>query len=402
MNKVIPFVLIGTLAPIVSYAQVLTPAQCEGDARTDTPLISKLIAVGAGERVQLPAGTCSIRGSLYIPAYTTLTGVSGGLTTLVQADGAGGSERLLYTAGDNVTIEHLVLDGNRANQTPDEHRAGVFVQHANTTIRHVRSRNFTGDGFYLYKDAINTTITYVRAHDNGRDGIALTGAIGANVSHSQFYDNDADQIDVEPGKGQKVGNLKFDYIIAGAAGQKLTGAAIVFAGRPLGEKGLLANNLVLSNSLVYGSIRVVYTVNAIVRNNVIANTSDMPALQVYRFNSGALVTNNTISQLENKVAWPTAVEVVGTSSVDASTKTIIKNNRIKVAGANGLGVYAAGISDVAITGNSIQGAGKPSIERSGVLLRATLANYPFKLVHQIGSQQDFNLALCCTQSAFHS
>ncbi|SJM90756.1 hypothetical protein CRENPOLYSF1_1540019 [Crenothrix polyspora] len=25
-----------------------------------------------------------------------------------------------------------------------------------------------------------------------------------------------------------------------------------------------------------------------------------------------------------------------------------------------------------------------------------------KLVHQIGSQQDFNLALCCTQSAFHS
>ncbi|SJM95694.1 DUF262 domain-containing protein [Crenothrix polyspora] len=24
------------------------------------------------------------------------------------------------------------------------------------------------------------------------------------------------------------------------------------------------------------------------------------------------------------------------------------------------------------------------------------------LVHQIGSQQDFNLALCCTQSAFHS
>lgn len=93
----------------LSFNSMGFAVECKGI--DDTQLIRDLIVAGIGDRVQLPAGTCLIHSSLNIPAHTILAGVAGGLTTLVQAAGAGDSERLLYTDGDNVTIEHLVLDG---------------------------------------------------------------------------------------------------------------------------------------------------------------------------------------------------------------------------------------------------------------------------------------------------
>ena len=130
--------------------------------------------------MQLPADTCVVKGAIFVPGSKTIRGAANAtgevLTVLVQAANAEPSERLFNTAGDGIVFENLVLDGNRAVQTADEHRAGIFVRHANTIIINVRSHHFTGDGFYLFN-----------------------GAVSATVAQSQFYNNQADDVDVTDG-----------------------------------------------------------------------------------------------------------------------------------------------------------------------------------------------------------
>lgn len=367
----------GLLLGATSLMQPLSaaiPATCNGV--NDTQLIQSTITNNKGKIAQLPTGRCMIQGSLRIPANTTVRGAT---TILLQAAGAGNSASLIYTDGAGVTLENLELDGNRSLQTVDEHRAGIFIQHDKVTVRNIKSHDFTGDGFYLYNGATNTTVINVQGYNNGRDGIALTGAQNAVVSQSQFYANAYDQVDVEPGQGQKVANLTFDNLIVGKAGQMPTGYAVVLAGRPLSEPNAQAPNLVLRNSTLYGSVRAVYTHNTIISNNTIINVTAKPSLEVYGFNQGVRIEGNNITQSGGQ-DWPKVVLVAGTSNTDTSSGTLIKNNSIKLGLPSGTGIYLSGLLDVSITGNTIQGAGvsyQDPQKRSGIIVRATLPGQPF-------------------------
>lgn len=361
----------------------LYAATCAGI--DDTQFVKDLISQNAGKIAQLPEGTCVIHEAIYIPANTTLAGSLVGITTLVQAANAPGSQRLLYTNGDNVTIRNLVLDGNRSQQTVDQWRHGIFVQNANTVIHQVRSHHFTGDGFYLYNNAVNTSITYSRAHDNARHGLAITGGVGSRINQSQFYDNDIFQIDIEPGITQKVKDIIMDKIVVGGAGQRSTGIGVSMSGRPLSEPGLIGEKLTLTNSLIYGPVQATYTQGTIIRGNVIVNSTNKSALTIYRDNINAIVENNTITQLQNTKAWPFAVEVSGTQGTSSSNGTVIKNNRIFQNNPNGEGIRAQGISNVKITNNFVQGAGVASPLRSGIAIRATVISRPIDLVTITGN-----------------
>jgi hypothetical protein len=359
---------------ILSVNKALLAAPCNGINDTDN---IKALINSTASVVQLPSETCVIKGSIFVPGGKTIRGVAGGGTVLVQAASAGPSERMFYTNGDGIIFEQLVLDGNRSQQSVDEHRAGIFVRHAGTVIRNVHSHHFTGDGFYLYNGAVNTQITNVEAHDNDRDGIALTGAVGAMISNSQFYNNDADDVDVEPGVGQKVSNLIFDRIVVGGTGSKLPGN-VVIGGRPFNETGRQGDNILLSNSNITGWVRVVYTHGAIVRNNTIVNPLNKPAIEVYGYNANAQVYGNTVTELANTSTRPIGIAVTGTGTVDSSFGTSVINNRVSNANALGFGIYVTGVRDITIIGNRLQGAGVSSTFGSGIFLRATLPAQPFK------------------------
>jgi len=158
-------------------------------------------AAASGGYVSFPPGRflVSRAGSAY---YCLLAAgpvrLHGPGATLVQAP-CGPSVRLLNVSGGDVVIDGLSFDGNKANQTPDAHRAGIFANGTQRLYLHdVTASNFTGDGVYLYA-ATDTAMVNVECSGNVRNGLTLGGVVtGLVVGQSRFVGNGVQQVDSEP------------------------------------------------------------------------------------------------------------------------------------------------------------------------------------------------------------
>jgi len=179
----------------------------------DRPAIQAAIttAAASGGYVFFPPGRYLV--SRAGTAYYCLLAVGpvrlyGPEATLVQAP-CGPSVRLLNVTGADVVVDGLTLDGDKAHQTVDEHRAGIFADGADRLYLHdVKARNFTGDGFYLYR-ATDTLMVLCEATDNGRNGMTLGGTVtGVRIGRCEFLRNKAQQFDSEPGG---------DWIVSGVS-----------------------------------------------------------------------------------------------------------------------------------------------------------------------------------------
>src|SRR5258708_1915445 len=84
--------------------------------------------------VSLSSRSPRVSYALLARGGTHLRGAGQGATTLQEAPGLPGSVRLLYVTGDDIRIEDLTLDGNKANQTVDEHRACIFATQTNRLL----------------------------------------------------------------------------------------------------------------------------------------------------------------------------------------------------------------------------------------------------------------------------
>src|ERR1700761_2715795 len=116
-----------------AFSQTLTPScsaaefGAKGDGKTDNR-VALQEAINQCAVVHVPAGRylVSAQGSadfdLNVPAGRSIVGADRETTTLVQAV-AGPSVRLLQVSGAGVTVSGLTLDGNKAAQTVEEHRA---------------------------------------------------------------------------------------------------------------------------------------------------------------------------------------------------------------------------------------------------------------------------------------
>ena len=161
----------------------------------------------------------------------------------------------------------------------------------------------------------------------------------------------------------------------GGTGIGIRPGNISLSGRPFTPTERQADNVLLSNSTIFGWVKVTYTHGAVVRNNVIINPTINPAIVVYGYNSNTQIYGNNITQslnTENARKILAGIAVTGTGPVDSSFGTSITNNRVKNDNADGYGIYVTGVRDVAIVGNNLQGAGLPSLSSSGVYLRTTL------------------------------
>jgi Pectate lyase superfamily protein len=143
------------------------------DATDDREALQK--AINECEVVHVPAGRYFVSApknaffNLNLPAGRSLVGAGRAATTLLQAEGAGPSVRLLLASGANVTISDLTLDGQKAIQSVDEHRAGVFATEApGLVLRNLKSQNSSGDGFFIFKGSNDATVENVIAVDNER------------------------------------------------------------------------------------------------------------------------------------------------------------------------------------------------------------------------------------------
>lgn len=349
--------------------------------KDDRAAIQAAIDTGAGEIV-FPAGVYIIgRGNGYfglsIPAGVTLRGESRDGTVLQQAAGVGGSVRLLQVAAPNITIRDLTLDGDKAEQTVDEHRSGVFATGApGLTIRGVTARNFTGDGFFLYQGSNNATIDDVLATDNDRNGITFGGGTtGGTVTASKFLGNRAQQLDSEPGNGATVDGIVLRGNTFDGAGKSADYAVTVSGSSPAAR----SRGWTIENNTIHGGIFVVWADAITIRDNTGTNPTTKPSATVYRTADGVAIEGNRFTMTQASAAGVGVVAVVGTGTGSAPAHVRIARNQLTATGyARSIGVRVEGASSVEITDNDIRGPGLAAAEYAGIFLRATIASEDFR------------------------
>lgn len=318
---------------------------------------------------------------LHISVGKTLIGAGRDATTLIQAPNQGPSVRLLHIDGADVTVSDLSLDGNKANQTVDEHRSGVFaIQAPRLTLRRIDSYNFTGDGFYLYRGSNDPFIEDVLAKSNDRDGIAFGGATaGGFILNSTFIGNAAQQIDSEPGTYNVVngltlignvidtGGVSNDYVLTISGGGKADASR--------------SHGWTVVGNVINGATFVVWADGNLIANNTGVNPSTKSCYTVYRRSIGNTISGNTCVQTQTSTSGSVAgISVFGTSVTDTPETTIIIGNNITVTGhAKSFGVWVQGAVSVYIANNVFVGPALSAPYYAGIYLRASLPGRGFKI-----------------------
>jgi hypothetical protein len=350
----------------------------KGDGMTDDrAAIQAAIDAGSGSTVVFPAGRYlvsqapSAAGSwdLHVSgAQTSLLGEPGAI--LAQMAGTSPNVRLLHVDAANVSIRGLVLDGQKALQTPGEHRAGVFATGATgLELSDLTAQNFYGDGIYVHIGSNNVRLTRVSAIGNVRNGLTLGGGtVGAEVVNSEFLQNGVQQADSEPGGGTHVDSVSFtgctfdgrgvggDYVLTVSGGS----SALADASR----------DWTIEGNTINGGINVVWAIGVAIRGNRGVNTTIKPSLTVYRSSDQVQVTDNVFLSAGSA---PSVIEVLGTAEVGQQPNHIaLERNLVSTRNvAFGMSIRAA--RAVTVTGNVIRGPGLAAAFNAGVLARATVA-----------------------------
>ena len=348
-------------------------------------LQSLLNATSAGDVCQLPSGPRYVgqAGSAYygltVPAGVTVRGAGAG-TTLLQMPGTAASVRLFQMDGAGAVLDGLTLDGNAANQTADEHRAGAFVTAAECVIRNVTAQNFTGDGLYLYTGANSALVDACTAIGNVRNGITLAGGSGITVRGGEYSGNLAQQVDSEPGSPNHVDNVTIADVLIDTNGLDAYALTVSGSGSAYRSSGWR-----ITGCTILGSVHVVWANDVLIASNTIANGTDKPGVDIYRTCANVTIARNTIASTRTGVANLAGVQIMGTGTGQAPSNVLVADNAITMAGTTVFGVRAQGCLSFAAVGNTITGSGATATGAVGVYLRATNTAVPFALAQLVAN-----------------
>ncbi len=351
-----------------------------GDGITDDRLALQAAIYACADLVIPPGRYLISRAAwqpfdLHVPSGHRVTGAGRGVTTMVQAPGQGPSVRLLHVDGADVTITDLALDGDRAHQTPDEHRAGIFAMHApRLALRRVDARNFTGDGFYVYDGSDDFTIDDVEATGNGRNGITLGGLTsGGSIYGSRFVGNGAQQIDSEPGRGWTVDGVLITGCTIDGAGVSgdyvLTMSGSGAASRSRGWT-------VIGNVII-GATLAVWLDGSLIAGNTGVNPTAKPCYVVNRRSVGVTIAGNTCTMPPRAGPVAAIVEISGTSAANMPEVALLGNELASATATYGVRVHGAAV--VYLDGNTLAGPGVATAGGAGVYLRTTVIGAPMRI-----------------------
>lgn len=345
--------------------------------------IQAALNAAAGGTVHIPVGRWIVSGApgyrcLSIPAGTTLQGDDRVGSVLQMAAGAGASVRLLVPTGPDVTIRSLTLNGDKAEQTVDEHRAGVFASSApRLRIEHVTAQNFTGDGFYVYHGSDSVTVTDVLATGNDRDGIVFGGGTtGGMVTASEFRGNRVQQFDTE---GGVVTNLTVSGNTIDGAGSN--DYAMTVSG---GSSSARSSGWLISNNAINGGLELVWVDSTLITLNHGVNTTSRPSVTLWRTTNDVTLTGNNFTSTQTAAANGAIVYIGGTGTGSATTGFVARGNTLTATGhPSTFGYRIEGAVSVEIWDDVITGPGAASPGAAGIYLRATNASEDFKLARLV-------------------
>ncbi len=336
----------------------------------DRAAIQAALDAGRGDVVRFSPGRYLVgRGAgnlcLQVHAGTTLVGAPG--AELVQAPGIESSTRLLHVAGDDVTVEGLTLDGNKAAQSANEHRHGLFATASSRlTVRRVVARGFSGDGFYVHIGSHDSTFEDVTATGNDRNGLTLGGGTaGSTIRRGRFGGNRAQQLDSEPGATTTADGVTItDSVLDGAGASGDFALTVSGSGRTSRSRGWT-----VERNTINGAIHVVWATDVVIRGNRGVNGSDKPSVKVYRSCDRVRILDNDFSSTGPAKA---VVEVVGTGAGQVPDHVVVHRNVLSTTRPAAHGIHIAATRDVRVVDNEIRGAGVVSPFMAGVFARSTV------------------------------
>jgi Pectate lyase superfamily protein len=383
----------------------------------DRASIQKAIAAAgnAGGDVFFPMGTYLVSSAgtaafcIRLASKVKLIGESRAGSILKQANNLGSSVRLVQIESDDCSLNNLTLDGNKAKQSIDEQRHGIFVVRANRLlVENVTSQNFTGDGFYIGSKVSQVTFSNVLATLNGRSGIALAGngnISDVNIINSTCISNAAQQIDSEPKTSlDRQGNPIIDtsaqvnnVTISGCLidpGSSQEYAVTCSGGGP--KDADRSHGWTITGNIIKGSVLVVWCDDVCITGNVIDNPKSAACVEIKRTAKNIIVTGNRLKLSQTTTPGVAAISVIGNkegSIFDVPSLVSIANNTIGVSDPRCLSIIAQGADSVSIMGNQIDGgmiqvratAFGSAVFRSAIVIGNTIANVKLSDINRTGS-----------------
>jgi hypothetical protein len=362
-------------------------------AATNTAGLQRAIdtvnTAGQGE-VYIPDGTYSFARystsgwCLLLKSGVSLVGESRDGVILKQDASIAASVRLFYcTNAVGARVTTLTLDGNKANQTVNEHRHGMFIDGASDlVIDRVTSQNFSGDGFYVYLDADNVKFKNCRAEDNTRSGITI-GRTCTNIDINSLValDNGQQEIDFEPASTDAVAGVRIRNCTLGNPDGSDNVASYVVAIGGSASSGI-TTDVEFTGNTVYGSVFVVWAADVLIRNNtIIVSAGETPCIKVYRNCDDIRITDNSLQLTRTAHGADEAVVMYldATGTDNQPDNVVVARNTLTLttpctAGPT-CGIVSRGSRNITIEDNTITGAGGTAGAGydGGIMLRANVA-----------------------------
>ena len=232
---------------------------------------------------------------------------------------------------DNVTVENLVLDGNRAqsDEINGNYAGGVFIQHCDRhTYRNVVSRNYNGDG-YSFQVCDDIRFEHCRSENNANLGFhpgsgsqrpIFTDCISRGNSQGIFFcwgvtDGLAENCDLSDNLdyGVTIGHRDTDTRIAHCTIERNHKVGLLFR-QPLSQFRGAHRNLVewctiCDNGFKAEGLGIQFlgeTHDVVIRDNIFADSGQSQqkiGIQVSAEAEGTKISGNTFTGMEQEVVY---------------------------------------------------------------------------------------------------
>lgn len=318
--------------------------------------------------------------TLLLKSNVRLLGESINGAIIQMEPGVAASVRLIYTEASATRwgLDTLTLDGDKANQSVNEQRHGIFINTSSTDgyIVNCRWQNHTGDGIYHYQNVARVITQRCYFTSNDRNSLTFgDNNSDCSVLDCTFNDVAVQHIDSEP---------KTEVNAAtGTPGDRASGILIQgntfytpgssYAITTAGPSIRFRNERwkIIGNNFYDASLEVIWIDDVTIQGNnwFLTPAYTTPGLEMFRYSDRVTVQGNTFTTEQSGSG--AAMSIVGANDLDQAQRTTIQGNTFNGNNVGSL-LNIQGARDVIVDGNQFNFVGDDANSGNGVNVRATL------------------------------
>lgn len=308
-----------------------------GDGATDdTAAINSAISAATnGGTIYLPPGTYVVNPAtgINLANNTRLTGSGTGSIIKVASHANATGNVVKAQSISSVSVDNLMIDGNKTNQTNSTNYGLYFGTVTNGTVYNVWVQNFTGVGIHIYNS------TGVKVLDNfstanGYHGFECEQSTASTWQGNRAWNNTLHGIIINPGEVGSTGSSSISLVGNICDSNSQYGIAVGIANGGLGQrltKDCVISNNIIRNNAQYG-IQIYQQNGFLISNNEITGNGFF-GIYLYQTRYNQIIGNNFHNNSQASNGGYDEIFMEGNGSGYASTNNLIANNTILIDGA---------------------------------------------------------------------